>query len=180
MYLPKEMFFTTGIGHHKDKLTSFELALRDAGIANFNIVRVSSIFPPHCKIISKEEGLAKLHPGQILFTVLSDISTNEYGRMIAAAIGAAIPMDTSINGYLSEYHEYGKPQQEAGDYAEDVAAYMLATILEGSMDEIDWDSAKEIWKMNNKIVKTQNISVATTGKQNGQWTTVLAGAILIG
>ena len=65
MYLPNEMFFTTGIGHHKDKLTSFELALRDAGIAQFNIVRVSSIFPPHCKIISKQEGLAKLQDGQI-------------------------------------------------------------------------------------------------------------------
>ena len=180
MYLPNEMFFTTGIGHHKDKLTSFELALRDAGIAQFNIVRVSSIFPPHCTIISKEEGLAKLNAGEIIFTVLSDISTNEYGRMISASIGAAIPMDHSLHGYLSEYHEYGKTQEEAGEYAEDIAAYMIATILQGSKDEIDWDAAKDIWKMNDKIVKTQNISVATTGKRNGQWTTVLAGAILIG
>jgi len=180
MYLPKEMFFTTGIGHHKDKLTSFELALRDAGIANFNIVRVSSIFPPHCKIISKEEGLAKLNAGQILFIVLSDIATNEFGRMIAASIGAAIPMDNSLHGYLSEYHEFGKTQEEAGEYAEDIAAYMIATILQGSMDEIDWDATKEIWKMNDKIVKTQNISVATKGKQNNHWTTALAGAILIG
>ncbi len=180
MYLPKEMFFTTGIGHHKDKLTSFELALRDAGIAHFNIVRVSSIFPPYCKIISKEEGLAKLSAGKIVFTVLSDISTNECGRMVAASIGAAIPMDQSVHGYLSEYHEYGKTEEEAGDYAEDIAAYMLATILEGSKDEIDWDATKEIWKMNDKIVKTQNIAVATKGKQNNYWTTALAGAILIG
>ena len=180
MYLPKEMFFTTGIGHHKDKLTSFELALRDAGIAQFNIVRVSSIFPPHCKIISKEQGLAKLQDGQILFTVLSDIATNESGRMIAAAIGAAIPMNNSLHGYLSEYHDYGKTEEEAGDYAEDIAAYMLATILEGSKDEIDWDATKEIWKMNNKIVKTQNIAVSTKGKKNNYWSTALAGAILIG
>ena len=180
MNLPKEMFFTTGIGHHKDKLTSFELALRDAGIARFNIVRVSSIFPPHCKIISKEEGLAKLKDGQILFTVLADISTNEFERLIAASIGAAIPMDNSLHGYLSEYHDFGKTQEEAGDYAEDIAAYMLATILEGSKDEIDWDATKDIWKMNDKIVKTQNIAVAIKGKQNGHWTTALAGAILIG
>lgn len=180
MYLPKEMFFTIGIGHHKDKLTSFELALRDAGIAQFNIVRVSSIFPPHCKIISKEEGLKKLKDGQILFTVLSDISTNEYGRLIAAAIGAAIPMDSSLHGYLSEYHDFGKPEKEAGEYAEDIAAYMLATILAGSKEVIDWDSTKDIWKMNDKLVKTQNIAVATTGKQNNYWTTCLAAAILIG
>jgi arginine decarboxylase len=179
MYLPKAMFFTTGIGHHKDKLTSFELALRDAGIAQFNIVRVSSIFPPHCKIISKEEGLAKLKPGQIVFAVLADISTDEYGRIIAASIGAAVPMESSLHGYLSEYHTYGKTELEAGEYAEDIAAYMLATILEGSKDEIDWDSTKDIWKMNDKIVKTHNIAVATKGKQNGHWTTALASAILV-
>jgi len=180
MYLPKEMFFTTGIGHHKDKLTSFELALRDASIAQYNIVRVSSIFPPYCKIISKEEGLTKLSAGQIIFTVLSDISTNEFGRMIAASIGVAIPTEASLHGYLSEYHEYGKTHEEAGDYAEDLAAYMIATILEGSKDDIDWDSTKEIWKMKNKIVRTQNTSIATTGLRNGTWTTALAGAILVG
>jgi arginine decarboxylase len=180
MYLPKEMFFTTGIGHHKDKLTSFELALRDANIAQFNIVRVSSIFPPYCKIISKEAGLAKLKAGQIVFSVLSDIGTNEFGRMIASSIGVAIPNDQSLHGYLSEYHDYGKTREEAGDYAEDIAAYMIATILTGSKEEIDWDAAKEIWKMQSNIVKTQNTSVATKGHQNGSWTTALAGAILIG
>lgn len=180
MYLPKEMFFTTGIGHHKDKLTSFELALRDASIAQFNIVRVSSIFPPYCKIISKEAGLAKLKAGQIVFSVLADINTNEFGRMIAASIGVAIPNDQSLHGYLSEYHDYGKTQEEAGDYAEDIAAYMIATILTGSKEEIDWDAAKEIWKMQSNIVKTQNTAIATKGHLNGSWTTALAGAILIG
>ncbi len=180
MYIPKEMFLTRGIGHSRDKLTSFELALRDAGIAQFNIVRVSSIFPPHCKIISKEEGLKKLSGGQIVYAVLSDVSTNECGRMIAASVGIAIPNDKSLHGYLSEYHEFGKTEQEAGDYAEDIAAYMLATIMEGSQDEIDWDSKKEIWKMNDKIVQTRNTSAATKGIANGQWTTALAGVILIG
>ncbi len=179
MILPKEMFFTRGVGRHRDKLTSFELALRDAGIAQFNLVRVSSIFPPHCKIISKEEGLSKLSAGQIVHAVLSDISTDEQGRMISASVGVAIPNDQSLYGYLSEYHAFGKDEIEAGDYAEDIAAYMLATILVGSKEEIDWDSQKEIWKMNNKIVRTENITIATKGAANGIWTTALAGAILI-
>jgi len=174
------MFFTRGVGHHRDKLTSFELALRDAGIAQFNIVRVSSIFPPYCKVIEKEKGLSKLKPGQIVHAVLSDISTNECGRKIASSVGVAIPQDKSLYGYLSEYHEYGMEQAEAGDYAEDIAAYMLATIIEGSQDDIDWDSKKEIWKMNDRIVQTQNISIATRGKANGYWSTALSGAILIG
>ena len=44
--VPKRLFFTKGVGKHKERLTSFELALRDAGIAAQNLVRVSSIFPP--------------------------------------------------------------------------------------------------------------------------------------
>ena len=46
-FVPKEMFFTKGVGKHREKLTSFELALRSAGIAACNLVRVSSIFPPN-------------------------------------------------------------------------------------------------------------------------------------
>lgn len=53
--VPKKVFFTRGVGIHKDKLASFELALRKAGIEKCNLVYVSSIFPPECKIISKEE-----------------------------------------------------------------------------------------------------------------------------
>ena len=56
MYVPKKLFFTKGVGTHREKLTSFELALRDAKIACYNLVRVSSIFPPNCEEISIEEG----------------------------------------------------------------------------------------------------------------------------
>ena len=55
--VPKKVFFTKGVGKHKDYLQSFEVALRDAGIEHCNIVNVSSIFPPHCEMVSKEEGL---------------------------------------------------------------------------------------------------------------------------
>ena len=72
MFIAKEMFLTKGTGKHREQLTSFEMALRDAGIAAFNLVRVSSIFPPHCKLISKSKGLKKLQQGQIVFTVMSE------------------------------------------------------------------------------------------------------------
>ena len=48
-FIPSRMFFTTGTGVHREKLTSFEMALRKAGIAYHNLVRVSSIFPPGCE-----------------------------------------------------------------------------------------------------------------------------------
>jgi len=56
MFTPTKVFLTKGVDVHKDKLASFELALRDAGIEKYNLVFVSSILPPNCKIISREEG----------------------------------------------------------------------------------------------------------------------------
>jgi len=65
--VPTRLFFTKGVGKHRERLTSFELALRDAGIAAQNLVRVSSIFPPHCKLVTRKEGLKYLNPGEVVF-----------------------------------------------------------------------------------------------------------------
>src|SRR4030042_3652532 len=83
--VPKRMCFTKGGGRHKYELQSFEMALRDAGIEKFNLVSVSSIMPPGCKIVSKEDGLKDLYPGQIAFVVMSRNCTNAPNRMVAAA-----------------------------------------------------------------------------------------------
>ena len=76
LYVPKIMFLTKGKGLHKDYLTSFELALRDAEIADLNLVSVSSIKPAQCKLVSRQEGRKHLMSGQIVFTVLARSSTN--------------------------------------------------------------------------------------------------------
>jgi arginine decarboxylase len=176
----KEIFFVKGVGKHKEKLTSFELALRDAEIAQFNLVRVSSIFPPYCKMVSKKEGLQKLKAGQILYVVMSQAETNEPHRLIAASIGVAIPKDRAHYGYLSEHHSYGQKEDFAGDYAEDLAASMLATILGVEFDpDASWDQKKEIWRISNEIVTTRNITQSAVGDKNGLWTTVIAGAVLL-
>ena len=94
------MFFSKGVGKHREKLTSFELALRSAGIAACNLVRVSSIFPPGCKILPRTTGVAKLKPGQVIFVVMSESATREPHRLIAATIGVAIPRDLKLFGYL--------------------------------------------------------------------------------
>jgi arginine decarboxylase len=113
--VPKEVFFTKGVGRHKHKLESFELALRSAGIEKQNLVRVSSILPPECKIISRERGLKKLQPGEVIFSVISENSTNEPNRLIAASIGLAIPAKRNHYGYLSEHHSFGQTEEKAGD-----------------------------------------------------------------
>ena len=86
--IPRKVFFTKGVGKHKEKLESFELALRDAGIEKFNLVRVSSILPPHCKIVSRDSGLKNLSPGEVVYCVLSENSSNEPNRLVAASVDA--------------------------------------------------------------------------------------------
>lgn len=178
-YVPRELFLTKGVGRHKEKLASFEEALRDAKIARFNLTHVSSIFPPHCKIISVNRGLAKLKSGQVISVVLARNETNENRRLIASSIGVAIPADPSQYGYLSEHHGFGETEEQAGEYAEDLAASMLATTL-GLDYETDatWDQREEQWKISGKIVKTMNITQSAQGIA-GYWTTVVAAAVLI-
>jgi arginine decarboxylase len=178
--VPKKVFFTKGVGRSKDYLSSFESALRDAGIAQFNIVSVSSIFPPGCKVISKEEGLKQLKAGQILFCVMARIASDEPNRLIASSVGCAIPKDKKKYGYLSEHHAYGQTDEKAGEYAEDLAATMLATTLGLPFNpEQAWNEREKYFKMSKEIVKTTNITQSAICDKNKQWSTVIAVAVFI-
>ncbi len=175
-----KIFLTKGVGVHKEQLTSFEIALRDAGIAPFNLVYVSSIYPPNCKRVNREDGLAYLKPGEIVYCVMSKNATNEPNRLVAASVGLAIPADSNSYGYISEHHVFGETDEKAGEYAEDLAASMLASTLgiEFNPDQA-WDEREQIFKMSGKIVKTTNITQSAQGNKNGLWTTVIAAAVFV-
>jgi arginine decarboxylase len=178
--IPTKVFLTKGIGRHKEKLASFELALRDAKIEKFNLVKVSSIYPPGVVEVTREEGLKYLTPGEIVFCVMSENAANEKNRLISAAIGLAKPSDESHYGYLSEHHDFGKMEEEVGDYAEDLAAQMLASTLGIPFDpDANYDARKEVFIISGKIVETKDITATTVVEKNGEWTTVLAAAVFI-
>ena len=178
--VPTKVFLTRGVGRHRERLQSFELALREAGIAMLNLVSVSSIVPPGCKVIPKEKGLPELSPGQITFAVLARIDSNEPHRLMAASVGLALPSDPKIYGYISEHHTYGQTEQIAGDYAEDLAATMLATTMGLDFDpDAAWDQKREIFTMSEHIVRTTNVTQSATGDKGGLWTTVVASAVFI-
>ena len=179
-FIPKYIFLTKGVGRHKEQLQSFEMALRDAGIAEFNIVSVSSIFPPNCRVITRQKGLAMMQPGQMTFAVLTRTATNEAHRLVASSVGLAIPRDPNQYGYLSEHHSYGEKEEQAGEYAEDLAASMLATILGVEFDpDKHYNEKKEIWKISGKFIRTQNVTQTALGDKNNLWTTVIAAAVFL-
>ena len=180
MFKPTKIFFTKGVGRHKDYLQSFELALRVAGIEKCNLVSVSSIFPAGCKRMSKEEGVKLLEPGQITFCVMARNSTNEANRLIASSIGVALPSDGNQYGYISEHHPFGESEKISGEYAEDIAAQMLATTLGIEFDpEQAWDEREQVYKASGQIYKTFNITQSAEGDRSGIWTTVIAGAVML-
>lgn len=177
---PKHVFFTKGVGKSKEYLQSFEAALRDAGIEKFNLVYVSSIFPPGCKILSREKGLDMLAPGQIVYCVMARQSTNEPNRLISSAIGLALPADQGKYGYLSEHHAFGETDEKSAEYAEDLAATMLATTLNIEFNsETAWDEREQIYKASGKIIKTQSTCQSALGDKEGRWTTTVSAAVLI-
>ncbi len=176
--IPRKVFFTKGIGVHKSQLGSFENALRDAGIAKYNLVEVSSIFPPYAEIVDREEGLSELKPGQILFLVLARNSSNELSRLITASVGLAIPRNRTMYGYLSEHHSFGETAESAGKFAESLAAEMLASTM-GLDSYLEIDKETGTFKLNDAILMTNNITASAVVRGVNEWTTVIAAAVMI-
>ncbi len=179
-FVPTKVFFTKGAGKSKDQLHSFEMALRDAGIAPYNLVSVSSILPPYAKIVSKKEGLKHLKPGQVVFLVMSRASCNEPNRLLVTSVGCAVPAEKKSYGYLSEHHAFGQTEKKAADYAEDLAASMLASTQGIDFDpETAWNEREKYFKMSGKMVRTTNVTQSAVSDKNGKWTSVVAAAVLI-
>lgn len=178
--VPSKLFLTKGIGRHREKLHSFELALRDAGIAHLNLVTVSSVLPPACEVIARDKGLAMLSAGEITYVVLARNETNEPHRLLSSSVGLAVPADKTIHGYISEHHAFGQTGETAGDYAEDLAATMLATTIGLEFDaEQAWDQRKQHYRTSELIIRTTNITQSATGDKQGRWTTVVAAVVFI-
>lgn len=159
--IPRKVFFTSGVGTHPEHLESFEVALRDAGIEKFNLVTVSSILPPKCEIVSREEGLKELSPGEVVFCVMSRISSNEPRRMLSTSVGCALPQDINKHGYISEYHAYGETAEDVGEHAIKLAKSMYST-----------------WT-NEAPLRTFSIPESSFVGENGDWMTVISVAVFV-
>lgn len=178
-FIPTKVFLTKGAGQHKYRLKSFEEALRKAQVAQQNLVKVSSILPPKCKLISREKGLRMLVPGQICYCVMAKADTNEHGRLVASSVGIAIPKEDNKWGYLSEIHGHGMNSRQAADMAEDLAAAMLGTTLGLEVDpDQAWSEKEQVYRTSGLIIRTSNTTQAARGK-GGLWTTTVAMAVFL-
>jgi arginine decarboxylase len=172
------VFLTKGIGVHRHRLTSFEYALRDADIEQQNLVSISSILPAGCQLISRDDGVATLRPGEITFSILARAETDEPGRRVHASIGLARPADPSMYGYIAEHHGWGATADESGEYAEDLAATMLASTLGVEFDPgAAWNERKKLYEYSQLIIESMSITAAALGDNSGLWTCAVAAAV---
>ena len=178
--LPKSVFLTRGIGMHRQRLSAFEYALRDADIEQQNLVSVSSILPAQCELIDRKVGVGMLSPGEITFCVMARAETDEPGRNIAAGIGLARPRDPAHYGYISEHHCFGMTEAETADYVEDLAATMLASTLGMELNpDVAWDERKRVYETSELIVHSQSMTAATEGARGRVWTCAVAAAVFL-
>jgi arginine decarboxylase len=176
--IPQQVFLTSGIGVHRHQLTAFEYALREADIEQQNLVSVSSILPPGCKLVRRKEGVATLRPGEITFCVMARAETNEPGRRISASIGLARPTDPKMYGYISEHHGFGMTRRESGEHAEDLAATMLASTLGIDFNPDDaWNERKQLYEHSKLIIGSSSMTAAARGEARGLWTCAIAAAV---
>jgi arginine decarboxylase len=176
--VPTSFFLTSGVGIHRERLTAFELALRDADIEQQNLVSVSSILPPGCEQIERQKGVGMLRPGEITFCVRARTETDEPGRRIHSSIGLARPADPSMYGYISEHHGYGMTRDESGEYAEDLAATMLASTLGIEFDpNAAWDERKRVYQTSQLIIDSTSLTASADGDSQGRWTCAVAVAV---
>ena len=178
LLVPKSFFLTHGIGVHRERLTAFELALREADIEQQNLVSISSILPPGCLEMDRQDGVVSLQPGEITFTVLARSETNEPGRRVHSSVSLARPTNPSMYGYISEHHGYGMTHDQSGDYAEDLAASMLASTLGIEFDpDAAWNERRRVYETSNLIIDSKSVTAYAEGDEEGRWTCTVAAAV---
>lgn len=94
------IFSSIGVG--TTKLNSFDDALLGSKVANYNLVKISSILPAG----SEKSNFVNLEEGKVLHTAYASITSKEKNVVCSAAIGVAIPVDFTKIGVIMEFSDF--------------------------------------------------------------------------
>lgn len=104
---PTKYFMVSGASDGFTPLNAFDGALLQAGIGNTNIIKMSSIVPPRCRLISP----IALPPGALVPAAYASITSDVPGEIIAAGVAIALPKERDRNGLIMEYSAKGRKDQ---------------------------------------------------------------------
>jgi arginine decarboxylase len=179
--IPTKFFLTKGVGVHEKSLRAFENALRAAGINQCNLVKVSSIIAPGCKLVSREEGMKQIKPGQVTFAVMATSETNEPGQCVVAGIGMAQPKDETLYGYLTEVEEaIGRTDQ---DVEQDVVEMALENLVSEWNPKFEGENAyrkgQKNYHLEGRDIRVESIVQSAEGAEKNQYTCVIVAAVFV-
>src|SRR4030081_3717570 len=84
-WIPSRVFFVSGVGMHAQERVALQHAMREAGVADCNLLKVSSVIAPGCRIISAQQGRRLLRPGNMVCAVIAPAQTDEPHQRVTAA-----------------------------------------------------------------------------------------------
>ena len=97
---------------------------------------------------------------------------------IHASIGLARPTNPAMYGYISEHHGHGLTGEQSGEYAEDLAASMLASTLGIEFNpDAAWNERRKVYETSQAIIGSTSLTAASIGDQSGRWTCAVAAAV---
>jgi arginine decarboxylase len=100
---PTHYFLVSGASEGFTPLNAFDGALLRAGIGDTNLVKMSSIVPPRCQLISP----VPLPAGSLVPTAYASITSDVPGEMISSAVAVALPKESHYPGLIMEYSARG-------------------------------------------------------------------------
>jgi arginine decarboxylase len=142
---PNKYFLVKGSGHGNTLLNAFDFALLNAGVGDTNLIRMSSILPPACKEIER----VKLPGGALVPLAYAEISSNNTGATISAAVAVGVPVNDEEPGVIMEYEAEASLEE-----VEEVVINMVKDAFKYRNREL-----KEIKKSSISAVVEKNSSV---------------------
>ena len=84
--------------------------------------------------------------------------------LVSSAIGLARPKNHQQYGYISEHHAFGETMKKSADFAEDLAATMLASTLGVELDpDVAWHERTQAYQVGQRVVVTRSIAQSAKG-----------------
>lgn len=107
-----DISLTTGVGHGPTPLAAFDTALLDAGVANYNLIYLSSVIPPDCFVVERKYYSRRFSDyGRRLYCVMSRENAGKPGEMAVAGLGWTQAQNGS--GLFVEIHGHNPAQVRA-------------------------------------------------------------------
>lgn len=113
--LPEQYFPFAAKATAGTTLNAFDLALKEAGISDYNLLKVSSIIPAGAR-----EAIPDLPKGSLLAVAFGFLTSEEEGRFISAAVALGLPKERGGVGVIMEFAGY-RGLEEAEQIAQGMA-----------------------------------------------------------